>query len=195
MSGELTGALIDATVSTIVAHASELTELDAAIGDGDHGLNLQRGFEAVAATRDELAALPLSEALKKAGMTLVMKVGGASGPLFGSALMAMGKTDDSSVAGMLRAGVEAVKSRGKSQAGEKTMLDVLVPVLSALDEDADIARVRAVAEQAVEATRAMRATKGRASFLGERSVGHIDPGARSSCLLILAVCDVLESRA
>ena len=191
MSTKLIGRLIDASTQTIRQHADELTELDAAIGDGDHGLNMTRGFEAIAATREELSALALPDALKKAGMTLVMKVGGASGPLYGSLLMGMAKTGGSPEV-MLRAGVEAVKSRGKSDAGAKTMLDVLIPVLVALEAHADTSRIRDVADEALEATRDMLATKGRASFLGERSVGHLDPGARSSNLLVHAVCDVVE---
>ena len=191
MSTRLIGRLIDASTQTIRQHADELTELDAAIGDGDHGLNMTRGFEAIAATREELSALALPDALKKAGMTLVMKVGGASGPLYGSLLMGMAKTGGSPEV-MLRAGVEAVKSRGKSDAGAKTMLDVLIPVLVALESHADTSRIRDVADEALEATRDMLATKGRASFLGERSVGHLDPGARSSNLLVHAVCDVVE---
>ena len=191
MSEQLTGRLIDAGVETILRHTEELTGLDSAIGDGDHGLNMKRGFEALAQSRAELTALPLDEALKKAGMTLVMKIGGASGPLYGSLLMAMGKSGGSAQQ-MLSAGVQAVKSRGKSDVGEKTMLDVLVPVLAALNAQADTGRIRKVADDALETTRDMLATKGRASFLGKRSVGHIDPGARSSCLLVQAVCDVME---
>lgn len=193
MSSDLIGALVDASAAAITTHARELTELDAAIGDGDHGLNMKRGFDALLASRDELCALSLEAALQKAGMTLVMKVGGASGPLYGSALMAMGKSTGGAV-DKLQAAVAAVQARGKSQAGEKTMLDVLVPVLAALADGGDRERVRQVATDAVAATRDMLATKGRASFLGERSIGHIDPGARSSCLLVHVVCDVLEAQ-
>jgi dihydroxyacetone kinase-like protein len=127
-----------------------------------------------------------------------MKVGGASGPLYGSLLMAMGKAgeeapgDVARLAEVVGAGVEAVKARGKSDVGAKTMLDVLAPVQAALAGGADIAAVRAAADAGLAATEAMRATKGRAAFLGERSVGHLDPGARSSALLVHAVCDVLE---
>lgn len=202
MSRDLRARLIDAAVATIVGHADELTALDRAIGDGDHGLNMRRGFEAIAAARETIAAAPLGEALHQAGMTLVMKVGGASGPLYGSLLMAMGKAlaaEPSTAAEVVRAlaeGVEAVKRRGKSTAGEKTMLDVLVPVLGALDGEAGgvLDRARAASERGLAATRDIKATKGRASFLGERSVGHLDPGARSSDLLVHAVCDVIEAR-
>ena len=206
MAPDLLPRLIARTAATIAAHAEELTTLDQAIGDGDHGVNMKRGFDAVAAAAEEIAALPLAGALQKAGMTLVMTVGGASGPLYGSLLMGMGKAagqdGGADAAAMLAAGVEAVKKRGKSEAGEKTMLDVLVPVAAALAaaegaaaEGAPTAAARAAADQGLAATRDMLATKGRASFLGERSIGHLDPGARSSALLVHAVCDVIEDKA
>ena len=205
MAADLVGRLIDAAVAAIRANAERLTALDQAIGDGDHGVNMRRGFDAIAATRAELVALPLSEALQKAGMALVMKVGGASGPLYGSLLMAMGKAtaelpgDSAAVAGMLAEGIAAVKKRGRSDAGQKTMLDVLVPALRVLEQAGDegpalaelLERVRAAAEAALIATGPMQATAGRASYLGARSVGHLDPGAASSALLIGAACDVL----
>ena len=195
--------LIAAAAQAIVDHAEELTELDRAVGDGDHGLNMKRGFEAVMADADNLAAKPLGDMLKGAGTHLVMTIGGASGPLYGSLLLAMGKaagTDDPSLADAARIfaeGVEAVRKRGKSDAGEKTMLDVLLPAsrhLSAGGDASDLAAgLGAVADQGLESTRPMKATKGRASFLGERSIGHLDPGARSSQLLIRAVCAALAA--
>jgi dihydroxyacetone kinase-like protein len=131
-------------------------------------------------------------------MTLVMKVGGASGPLYGSLLIAMGKAGPGSVAEMFAQGIEAVKKRGRSDVGQKTMVDVLVPTLDALRAGAAdgelTTKIRAVAAGALAATGPMLATKGRASFLGERSIGHLDPGARSSALLIEAVCDVLDGK-
>jgi dihydroxyacetone kinase-like protein len=192
--------ILKRTVDTIEAHKSELTDLDQAIGDGDHGINMSRGFKALSEEADALAGMELGPALKKAGMTLVMKIGGASGPLYGSALMDMGKAtegvpaDHAQIANMLNAGIEAVKKRGKSDTGAKTMLDVLAPVHAAISSGADIAAVRQAADDALENTRDMLATKGRAAFLGERSIGHIDPGARSSALLIHAICDVLEAK-
>lgn len=203
MNSELRAALLEATAATIAAHAEELTSLDQAIGDGDHGANLQRGFQALLAQKDELAAMEMGDALQKAGMTLVTTVGGASGALYGSLLLGLAKA---SKAGkpfpeQLAEAVDAVKKRGKSDAGAKTMLDVLVPVLEKLratadgPRDAAIAAVRAEADAGREATRDMLATRGRASFLGERSRGHYDPGASSARLLIHAVCDVLEGRA
>jgi dihydroxyacetone kinase-like protein len=200
MADALLRALIERSAATIDAHESELTALDQAIGDGDHGTNMKRGFRAIEAAADQIADLPFGAALHKAGMTLVMSVGGASGPLYGSLLMAMGKAgnttpvDADAVAKRLAEGIEAVKKRGKSDVGAKTMLDVLVPVLEAIrgaNGDAAAAARRA-ADAALEATRDMKATKGRASFLGDRSVGHLDPGARSSALLVNAVCDVVE---
>ncbi|ORE94497.1 hypothetical protein ATO13_10496 [Stappia sp. 22II-S9-Z10] len=195
----LVAALIEAAAATIAAHRDELSELDRAIGDGDHGHNVARGFEALTAAADEIAALPFGKALQKAGTTLVMKVGGASGPLFGSALMAAGKAsgDDAprsaaEVATLLDAAIEAVKSRGKSDVGAKTMLDVLAPVADALRTGGTTGAVREAAAAALEATRPMIATKGRAAFLGERSAGHLDPGARSSALLVDAACTVAE---
>jgi multiple sugar transport system ATP-binding protein len=200
MTEQLIRSLIAKCTATITAHAEELTTLDQAIGDGDHGLNMARGFGAVAAAADEIAVLPFGEALTKAGTTLIMKVGGASGPLYGSLLMGMGKVvsdmprDPAAIAAMLLAGVAAVKSRGKSEAGAKTMLDVLIPVREALAAGGGITEARRVADAALAATKPMRATKGRAAFLGERSIGHLDPGARSATLLIHAVCDLLEGK-
>ena len=202
MGPELMHAICETVVARILAHADELTTLDQAIGDGDHGINMRRGFEAIAAQAEELAGLPAGQALQKAGMTLVMKVGGASGPLYGSLFMAMGKAmpadpvSREGFAASFAEGVEAVKKRGKSAAGEKTMLDVLVPVQEAIGANSDdpLGAAREAAARGLEATRDMQATKGRASFLGERSIGHLDPGARSSALLVEAVCDVLGGK-
>ena len=192
--------LIGAAVGAVRECAEELTALDQAIGDGDHGVNMRRGFDAIAELGPELAAMPARQALQKAGMTLVMKVGGASGPLYGSLLMGIGKAlgdelTPGDVAPALRAGVESVKQRGKSDVGDKTMLDVLDPVAGTLEgTGADewtpelIAAVREAAAAGLESTRPMQARKGRASFLGERSVGHLDPGARSSQLLVETLC-------
>jgi dihydroxyacetone kinase-like protein len=188
--------LIAAVAAVVLAHADELSELDRAIGDGDHGINMKRGFEAVMADLDQLAAKPLPELLKGLGMHLVMKVGGASGPLYGTLFMTLGKELPpqpclGDAARAFSAAIAAVKARGKSDVGQKTMLDVLAPALEALVEDGDLARrVSEAAERAAEATKPMRAIRGRASFLGERSIGHVDPGARSSALIISAVAEV-----
>jgi dihydroxyacetone kinase-like protein len=186
----------------VIASAEELTDLDRAIGDGDHGANMRRGFEAVLAAVDELSAKNLGESLKGVGTTLVMKVGGASGPLYGTLFMSLGKSlqDEVSceqVADAFAAAIDAVKARGKSDVGQKTMLDVLFPVLGVLREGGMELpmRLRAAAKDAAEKTIPMRAIRGRASFLGERSVGHMDPGARSSALIVGAVADVMEGLA
>jgi dihydroxyacetone kinase-like protein len=188
--------LIETVATRVIAHADELTALDQAIGDGDHGVNMKRGFEAVLAEIEAHAAKPLPDALKAVGMALVMKVGGASGPLYGTLFMNLGKElpaepNRSDVAKALGLAIEAVKARGKSDVGQKTMLDVLVPVQGAVAGGADPA---AVARDAAEATVPMKAIRGRASFLGDRSIGHMDPGARSSALIVGAVMDVVERR-
>jgi len=195
-------SMIAATAERVIAAADELTLLDQAIGDGDHGINMKRGCEQVLAELDAIAAKPTGEALRAVGMALVMKVGGASGPLYGSLFMGMGKKLGERPATIellpeiFGAGVEAVAARGKSTTGEKTMLDVLSPVLDAVRSTrplrADL--VREAAALAAQSTIPMRATKGRASFLGERSVGHMDPGARSSEIMIETLCQFLESR-
>jgi phosphoenolpyruvate---glycerone phosphotransferase subunit DhaL len=203
LAPETLKTLVKAAAEQVIANAAELTALDQAIGDGDHGANMKRGFEAVLGKLDAIAALPPAEAFKTIGKTLVMTVGGASGPLYGSFFLAAGdalatKDLPADLADVFGSGVKAVSSRGRSQAGEKTMLDVLFPVLETLQSEAIgpglIARVRTTAGEATARTAPMRATKGRASYLGERSVGHVDPGARSSCLLLHAVCDTLEAR-
>jgi len=188
--------LIETVARRVIAHADELTALDQAIGDGDHGVNMKRGFEAVLADIDSHAAKPLPDALKAIGMALVMKVGGASGPLYGTLFMALGKElpaepTIADAARALGAAIDAVKARGKSEVGQKTMLDVLAPVREALAAEKDPV---AAANAAAEATIPVKAVRGRASFLGDRSIGHMDPGARSSALMIAAVADVLEGR-
>lgn len=184
--------LIAVAADTIAAHAEELTALDQAIGDGDHGLNMKRGFEAVRAEADAFAAKPLPDALKAIGTKLVMTVGGASGPLFGTLFMALGKEiaadpDRNNLAAAFGKAIEAVAARGKSQIGQKTMLDVLQPVHDALVGGKTAAEIADIADDAAEATVPMKALRGRASFLGERSIGHMDAGARSTALLVRSV--------
>jgi len=198
-SPELRRRLVEAVVEVVRAHADELTALDQAIGDGDHGINMKRGFEAVLAQVDTLSAAPLPDLCRTAGNTLIMKVGGASGPLYGSLLTALGKALPAEpglveVVRALDAGIQAVKRIGRSDVGQKTMLDVLVPVHDELVAPGPdlLGRVKRRAASAAQATVPMKATKGRASFLGERSVGHLDPGARSSSLIVAAVCETLE---
>ena len=192
--------LVRALAAAVIEHAEELTSLDQAIGDGDHGLNMKRGFEAVLATLPGLADKSLPEMLKAIGMTLVMKVGGASGPLVGTFFMELGKAlpDEPARTDLVAAvdkAIAAVKARGRSEAGQKTLLDVLVPVQTAFAGGGDARAIAAEAAQAADRTVPMLATRGRASFLGERSIGHMDPGSRSASLLINAAIAALEFEA
>lgn len=191
---------------SITEQRSYLTDLDAAIGDADHGSNLSRGFAAVV---DKMAAAPsstLSALLQSSGMTLVSTVGGASGPLYGTFLLRMAKGigdgDTASAAQLgeaLRAGLDGVITRGKAELEDKTMVDALQPAVDAyqkaIDDGDDIAAAAAAAASAAargrDATELLVARKGRASYLGERSAGHIDPGAASVTLLLEALAATL----
>ncbi len=209
MADQLDVAALEAWVRefarTIAEHKDELTALDSAIGDADHGANMTRGLKAVVAKLDEGAAAGPGPLLKQTGMTLVSTVGGASGPLYGTFFLrmaaAIGDTDpldQAAFAAALRAGVDGVVARGKAEAGDKTMYDALAPAVDALDaalggEDTAGA-LQAAADAAAlgrDATPPMLARKGRASYLGERSVGHQDPGATSAALLLQAAADTL----
>jgi len=196
--------LIQAINETITLNANELTELDKAIGDGDHVVNLQRGLSALLENSDALSQLEWSAAIQKIGMLCMSKIGGAAGSLFGTLFVTMAKKakgqdiNVSVVADAFATGVESMKLRGKADVGEKTMLDVLIPVAELLHKQAGqmafadlLGAVKQTAITGMEATRNMEATKGRASFLGERSIGHIDAGAKSSQLMICAIADVL----
>jgi dihydroxyacetone kinase-like protein len=192
--------LVQALAVSVIEHADELTNLDQAIGDGDHGLNMKRGFEAVLATLPGLADESLPEMLKAIGMTLVMKVGGASGPLVGTFFMELGKAlpEQPARADLVAAtdkAINAVKARGRSDAGQKTLLDVLVPVQAVFASGGDGKAIATEAVAAAERTTPMLAIRGRASFLGERSIGHMDPGSRSASLLIGAAVKTLEFEA
>lgn len=189
-------SLVRAVAEVIVRHADELTALDSAIGDADHGINMKRGMEAVLSELPKLEGKAAGEVLRACGLQLVMKVGGASGPLYGTLAMELGKAlpaEPSRVdlVNALGSAIEAVKARGKSRTGEKTMLDVLAPVHSALAAGETPEAIKATAFAAAEATVPMKAFRGRASFLGDRSIGHMDPGARSTALIVAAVCDGL----
>jgi len=189
-------ALIAAAARRIIAEAQALTALDQAIGDGDHGHNMRRGMEALLAELPKQAEKSTGEILRACGMQLVMKVGGASGPLFGTLLMELGKhwppkLDREPLADALDAAILAVKARGKSDVGQKTMLDVLAPVSAALRAGGNAPEIAACALAAAEATAPIRATRGRASFLGERSIGHVDPGACSVALMTAAIAETL----
>ncbi len=191
--------LVQAMADAVIGHVEELSALDAAAGDGDHGINMQRGFQAALGKLDAIAAKPVPEAAQELGRTLVMTVGGASGAIFGTAFMAAGRVLPPSpgradALAALDAAIAAVRARGKSEPGQKTMLDVLTPVAAALHAG-QAGGLAETAERAAEATAAMQAVRGRASFLGERSIGHVDAGARSAALIIAALCGVLEQAA
>lgn len=195
--------VLHAMVATIAANADEVTALDQAIGDGDHVYNLQRGLQALLQQQEELLSLEWGACLQKIGMTLMSTVGGASGSLYGTLFLALSKAlhgrdlDLPVFAEIFSVAVVAVKQRGKADVGEKTMLDVYIPVADYLNQaqhlplTSVLTQVQAVAASGVEATRDMLATKGRASFLGERSRGHIDAGAKTAQLMITALAQVL----
>jgi dihydroxyacetone kinase-like protein len=190
----------------VTANRALLTQLDAAIGDADHGSNMDRGMAAAVGALDTLPPSSPAVLLKRVGMTLVSTVGGASGPLYGSFFLQMAAAsgdedclDAATFAGALRSGLDGVVARGKAEAGDKTMFDALSPAVDALDAslsagaDLDVALHAAASAAAAgrDATVAMLARKGRASYLGTRSVGHQDPGATSIVLLIDAAAAVL----
>ena len=179
-----------------------LTELDNVIGDGDHGINMARGFKEVEKKLPDLIGKDIGAIFKAVGMTLVSTVGGASGPLYGTAFLkasaAVGnktEIDGGDFIAALEAAIGGIEMRGKAHEGEKTMLDALIPALNAMkksyaeskDFKAALAQGVAAAEQGVEYTKTIIATKGRASYLGERSIGHQDPGATSSCLMLKVI--------
>jgi len=202
MNGKIVMDCIDAAYASIKEHAEEIMVLDQSIGDGDHVFNLIRGLEALRSIRGDIETLEAGPALKLAANKVLSTVGGSSGPLFSSLLMGMSRAsehlngDPRGYAQMYAAGVKAVQDRGKTGRGSKTMMDVLIPVAERLNElvaqspvPQILAELPKEANRGMLATRDMLATKGRASFLGARSLGHIDPGARSSELMIAAVCE------
>jgi dihydroxyacetone kinase-like protein len=191
-------ALIRAATQALIDHADELTELDRAIGDGDHGLNMRRGALAIQARLDELQGLSLNDALKAMGQTCMSSIGGSSGPVFGTLLVTLGKELPAAPgpADLGRAtdlGIKALTRLGKAEVGQKTLLDVLDPVRHTLEAGGPdlVVRVRECALESAAATAQIEATRGRASFLGERALGHVDPGSRSMALIIGAICDTL----
>ena len=184
-------------------NAPEIEKLDQEIGDGDHIFNVQRGIKLVIELEPIIRHLSMSKALNQIAMKILSGIGGSSGALFGTLFMTMAKVsniddgiDYKKAINMFVDGVEAVKQRGKADVGEKTMMDVLIPVANCLKEgvekDIDLKdlmrKTIETAEKGMLSTKNLLATKGRASFLGERSKGHIDPGARSSQLMIKTVC-------
>ena len=189
-------------------NAQFLTDLDAAIGDADHGINMDRGMTAVLGALDEAAPADMAALCKQVGMTLVKAVGGASGPLYGTFFLRMAASlgsvasvDPAGFATALRAGVEGVVQRGRAEAGDKTMFDALAPALDALDATlasggglaVALADATVAAEKGRDATESMVARKGRASYLGQRSVGHMDPGATSAAMLIAAAASAFAT--
>jgi len=188
----LMGRVIEACRDIIVEQETYLCDLDCAIGDGDHGTNMRRGLETLAAEQHRLAGMPLSEAMSAAGTTLVMSIGGAAGPLYGTLLLEIGRglAADPSVrfADVFQQAVAAVARRGKSAPGEKTLLDVLYPFSDALINHMRLPILAEKIQGFADMTIDMKAMRGRASFLGARSVGHMDPGAASCALLCAAVC-------
>jgi dihydroxyacetone kinase-like protein len=192
------------------ANVSDIEKLDQAIGDGDHVFNMIRGIQAILEIDEALVLLKPGEALNKIGMTLLSSIGGSAGPLFASMFMGMAKVpgsddihDGKTVAKMFSSGVELVKQRGKADVGDKTMMDVLIPVsnlFSELAEKSDLPKneilkqLMAEAERGMLSTKDIAATKGRASYLGERAKGHIDPGAKSCQLIIATICEYLMNR-
>ena len=189
---------------SIDQHKDEIEKLDQEIGDGDHIFNIQRGIKESLDLKDELSGKSPDEILKKIGMKIMTTVGGSSGALFATLLMGMSKkynnelSDQKNFVAMFAEGVEAMKKRGKADLGEKTMLDVLIPTsneLQKLSDEDDVKiiaeKIKKAAEKGMLSTKDIIATKGRASFLGERARGHIDPGARSSQLAIEAICNTI----
>jgi dihydroxyacetone kinase-like protein len=204
MTNEDTLRWLERTAGVLRENRAYLTDLDSAIGDADHGINMDRGFSAVRAKFPSMAGMDIATQLRTVGMTLVSTVGGASGPLYGTAYLraaaaAAGKQElgPSDVVSMLEAFLTGIVTRGKAQAGEKTMIDALTPAVAAarqaLDQGATIAQITsqatAAAEAGMKATIPMLATKGRASYLGERSIGHQDPGATSSWLILRTLAE------
>ena len=211
MDGGVTTAQLQGWVRafarSIEVNKELLTELDAAIGDADHGANMHRGLTAAVTTLDAAGPLGPAAMFKKVGMTLVSTIGGASGPLYGTFFLrlggALGDADPVATDGFaaaLRAGLDGVVARGKAEAGDKTMYDALAPAVDALDAGlaadepwaAALRRASAAADAGRDATTPMLARKGRASYLGERSIGHQDPGATSTALLVAAAADTLD---
>jgi dihydroxyacetone kinase-like protein len=181
----------------------ELTKLDQAIGDGDHGTNMDRGLRKAVEKLDGVEGDDIGAALKAVGMALVSSVGGAGGPLYGTFFLQAGQStagrselDTEAFAAAVRAGADGVRARGKAEPGDKTMLDALLPAADALAQGGELAEAAAraadAAEEGMRATIPLVARKGRASYLGERSAGHQDPGATSSALLMRAAAEAFE---
>jgi phosphoenolpyruvate---glycerone phosphotransferase subunit DhaL len=199
---------LESTATVLNEYAAYLTQLDSPIGDADHGTNMDRGFKKVMEKLPTVADKDIGNILKTVGMTLISSVGGASGPLYGTFFMRGGmaadakeELDNGDMIDLLQAAVDGVIQRGRAQPGDKTMIDALLPALAALksgtENDKDIvesiADAVAAAEQGMKDTIPLQARKGRASYLGERSIGHQDPGATSSYLILNALLETLRA--
>jgi dihydroxyacetone kinase-like protein len=203
----LTRAWVQAIATAMDQHKDHLTQLDSAIGDADHGVNMQRGFTAVVAALDGYEAAGVGDVLVKTGTTLISNVGGAAGPLYGTFFRATGKqlsgptADAEQLAAAFDAGLAGVQKLGAAVTGDKTMVDALVPALQAFsaaaragESEAEAAqKAAAAAETGMQDTVPLQARKGRASYLGARSIGHQDPGATSTALVFRALAEVLKS--
>lgn len=196
----LTRNFIESVITGLIKEKDLLTQLDIAIGDGDHGANIERGCQAVQAIIEELVEIGLPQAIQKAGFVLIMNMGGASGPLYGTLLLNLGKQlpenpSFSDFAEAFETAVQAVKIRGRSDFGQKSILDVLIPMSQLFVEKPAPWNWKTVSEFALECaskTIVLEAKVGRAAFLGKRSIGHVDPGAYSCALMICQICELLE---
>lgn len=197
--------LIDKVADVIYENKDYLSELDREIGDSDHGVNLSRGFQKIKEESNNLSGLSYSDFFNRIAMILISNVGGASGAIYGTGLMKVAQSlkgievlDRENIVKATEAMVDGIKMRGKAQCGEKTMLDTIVPVVEVLKENKNesldilLGKIQKAAKEGVDSTKDMRATKGRASYLGERSIGHLDPGAMSSYLIIDTICKNLK---
>ena len=207
MTGKDIFNLINNIKIIIIQNKDEIEKLDQQIGDGDHIFNILRGLEEISKLKDSLIEKSTDQLFKQLGVKIMTTVGGSSGALFATLLIGMSKKYNSqlnnavNLSNMFTEGVESMKKRGKSDIGEKTMLDVLIPVskeLQKLKNEKNLKKIaeqiKVIAEKGMLSTKDIIATKGRASFLGERSIGHIDPGARSSQLAIEAICNTILNK-
>ena len=207
MTGKDIFNLINNIKIIIIQNKDEIEKLDQQIGDGDHIFNILRGLEEISKLKDSLIEKSIDQLFKQLGVKIMTTVGGSSGALFATLLIGMSKKYNSqlnntvNLSNMFTEGVESMKKRGKSDIGEKTMLDVLIPVskeLQKLKNEKNLKKIaeqiKVIAEKGMLSTKDIIATKGRASFLGERSIVHIDPGARSSQLAIEAICNTILNK-
>ncbi|MFI7400532.1 dihydroxyacetone kinase subunit DhaL [Streptomyces sp. NPDC049541] len=208
MDTDLARTWVQAIAAAVDQHKDHLTQLDSAIGDADHGTNMHRGFSAAVKALADYEPDTVGAVLVKTGTTLISTVGGASGPLYGGAFRAIGKAldtataDPQQLAAALAAGLASIEKLGAAAPGDKTMIDAYAPALAAFRQQADVgadlgaaaAAAADAAEQGMRATAPMQARKGRASYLGARSIGHQDPGATSTALVFRALAETLGAR-